>query len=317
MLIEMYLLNSADYNHAVRHRDRLRQQRPAIYNHVRLREQPIPNINSDDEEEIVHQNHVANEGNVENQNAEHLVQQIDINGFGNQQPVNASEEIEHEIAENLFQQNDMNDVDGQQQVNASGETERQNAENLAEQNDMNGSNDQQQLDDLGLVTILVQNCNSEEDEDNLDVKQEIQDPITLTEADAAEMSRILAANDSDLADENSDVCASNGKMPDAENSDSEDSIIWENPSFDVPMPSKCTIDAMPKRENDAISGNMAFSERVSIYLMKKNSLPEIYKLKIHRKMEIVFIRSLHSIAKTRDCEDEIMANIPVHTPYQI
>lgn len=136
-------------------------------------------------------------------------------------------------------------------------------------NQANGVNDQEDDNhvELGLEQVLVQNDNPGLDGDNVvEIKEEVADPIAITEADAAELSRVLNADDSegDLVIPNDNSCTSNGENsgPESE-AESEDSIVWENPEVVVPKPSMYTEDELPKRENDPVSGDMPFAEKVS------------------------------------------------------
>lgn len=115
---------------------------------------------------------------------------------------------------------------------------------------------------MGLEQVLVLGPDGE---NVVEFKEEIADPIAITEADAAELNRFLNANDSDgdLVIQNDNSCASNGEMnhPESE-AESDDSIVWENPEVVLPKPSMYTEDALPKRENDLVSGDMPFAEKV-------------------------------------------------------
>lgn len=199
---------------------------------MRLRERPIPNIDSDDEEEIAVQN------NIQNDDEEEITIQNTIqNGTG--------------IIHNDYQiPIGQNDEDG---------------------NQSNGASDWENNVDLNLEQVLVQNDNSGPGGDNsVEIKEEIWDPIAITEADAAELSRVLNANDSEgdlVIPNDNNSCAPNGELndpeSDADNSESDDSIVWENPEVVVLKPSMYTEDALPKRENDPVSGEMPFAEKVS------------------------------------------------------
>lgn len=129
-------MNSVNYDDAVIHRDHLRNQPPAIYNNVRPRERPIPNIDSDDEEEIAVQNIIQDGTGII-----HNDYQIPIG---------------------------QNDEDG---------------------NQSNVACDWEDNFDLNLEQVSAQNDNSWLDGDNsVEIKEEIWDPIAITEADAAELS---------------------------------------------------------------------------------------------------------------------------------
>lgn len=124
---------------------------------------------------------------------------------------------------------------------------------------------------MNLEQVLVQNDNSGPDGNNsVEIKEETWDPIAITEADAAELSRVLNTNDSEgdlVIPNDNNSCAPNGELNDPESSadsaESDDSIVRENPEVVVPKPLMYTEDALPKRENDSVSGEMPFAEKVS------------------------------------------------------
>lgn len=192
----MWIANHGD---AVNFRNHLREKPPAVYNNARLTEKPLPNIDSDgDQDENAIENQVQNDENTENLVGLELNPDIDIENGG----PNAN--IEQVLLLN---------------------------------------------DDLILNTNVI--------------KEEM-DPIAISEEDAAELSRILN-EDSILSDENdsSELSYNGQKDANTNHSDSEDeAIIWEKTDIAFPMPAKCTEDIMPKRENDPISGEIPFAEKV-------------------------------------------------------
>lgn len=223
-----FIFFSVNFNDAVAHRNRLRNQPPATYNNVRLREQPIPNIGSEDEGDIGDQNIIQNGIGIVDRN-EH------------QMPIE---------------------------------------QNIEDENQANGVYEQEEFVELGLEQILVQN---ETGDNVVEIKEEFADPIAITEADAAELSRFLNANDSDgdlVIPNDSSSCALNDEVNNSESeNESDDSIVWENPEAVVPKPTMYTEDALPKRENDPVSGDMPFAEKVSdpticeLYKLLKSVLP--------------------------------------------
>lgn len=112
-----------------------------------------------------------------------------------------------------------------------------------------------------LEHVLLSNENLNLNTD--DIKEEM-DPIGISEEDAAQLSRIL--NEDSICSDENNASASNDNDEENVNSNHSDSeneaIIWENTQLAFPMPAKCTEDIIPKRENDRISGNMPFAEKV-------------------------------------------------------
>lgn len=164
-----------------------------------------------------------------------------------------------------------------------------------------GQNNQEEPNNVEIEHVLVENQESAFiDENSVCIKEETIDPIAITEGDAAELNRIIGeANESLSPDENGDL--DTPVENDDYNSD-DNAIIWVDLNTVFPKPAKCTEDVMPKRENDRISGNLPFSEKVS-FLLSTLILQDIGYSKqilifiisyrifiIHRKMVIVFIR---------------------------
>lgn len=111
--------------------------------------------------------------------------------------------------------------------------------------------------------VLIENQESASIDDiSISIKEESIDQIAITEADAAELNRILGeANESISSDEN-------GVLDTSANNDSDDDdIFWLEPNAVIPMPAKCTEDVMPKRESDRVLGNLPFSEKVGFLLL--------------------------------------------------
>lgn len=203
----------ANYVEAITFRNNHRKIRPAIYNHARLLERPIPNILDGIDEE----NANGEDFNEENACA---VEEIAVEG-------------------NAVEENNNEDF-----------VEEQNYE----------------LDPLEGDLVPYSDARHN-DENDIAVKEEI-DAIALTNDQEAELNRLLddeADNEniesSGLVEDNHD----NGNLPDSD----EDAVEWielpEHHGF--PMPQNCTNDAfaLPKQENDRLSGNLAFAVRVSVH----------------------------------------------------
>lgn len=94
------------------------------------------------------------------------------------------------------------------------------------------------------------------------------DPIAITDDQEAELNRILEDEADNETIEESDPIEDNHDSGSQSDSDG-DAVEWidlpQNDGF--PMPRNCMDDAyaLPKQENDRISGNLAFSVRVSIH----------------------------------------------------
>lgn len=203
----------ANFVEATTFRNNRRKIRPAIYNHARLRERPIPDILDGIDEENANGD-VFIEGNA------CAVEEIAVVG-------NADEE-------------------------------NNNEDFVEEQNEG--------LDPL--EEDLVPYCDvRHSDENDIAVKQEM-DPIVITNDQEAELHRLLEDEADNENIESSDLVEDildNGNLSDLD----EDAVEWidlpEHHGF--PMPQKCTDDAfaLPKQENDRLSGNLAFAVKVSIH----------------------------------------------------
>lgn len=121
--------------------------------------------------------------------------------------------------------------------------------------------------------VLVANNNLLQDAViEIAVKQE-NDPVGISSAIEAELIHVL-----DDANEEEDTEANNwDENGEKDPFDSEeDTIVWTDLDTKVgfPMPIDCAddADALPKQENDRISGNLPFAVKVSFFLMMKQSL---------------------------------------------
>lgn len=271
------------------YRDRLRIKPPAIYNHARFRERPIPNIESDDENENV------------------LIQNEENNAFNDLPiPDNAIDENEHLV----LLENEENGILHEEQNNANDEDDHLNLPDIENRENVNASQDEENF----MVAQQIEQifvANESNNSFNVTVKEEL-DPIGMNETDEAELNRILVeriapnCNDSfQSIDENDGGSVTECSVNENESDDLNktqsaihtevqsgvnhltanhpnnemeihndhvnnnssfstesdcDFICWLGPT---PMPKKyCTEDVLTKHENDLISGKLPFSTKV-------------------------------------------------------
>lgn len=235
---------TANYGDALTFRHHLRANPPAIYNSARLHERPIPNLDSDDGENAIEDPQTVC-------NAENIEFAVE---FGIGLPTQA-----------VNNENPRTNRDIESDENGELAVELESPNQAVGQN--LGTEQQEVIANIEEVSIP----NNDLTADSVEIKEEEIDPIAITEEDAAELSRILGGEQDSISSHGNDnTYASNANGEADVNTD--DDIIWENPKACVPMPAKCTAEAMPKRENDIISGNLSFSERVSSNEFTSNTI---------------------------------------------
>lgn len=247
-----FFINYAD---AVAHVDGLRPVAPGLYNDKREKEAPLPDLNQNPVDPTANMSQSAiNEPVEENDTAEsfdELAVSSSTDGVPNNDtvgsidlPENNEVVISNDLDEN---QHDAVDAMAQSSTDTTENIEVINSNNLAvNQNDS--------------VASSSNDIHSGNVRDEVEIKPELH---LLQRADVAEINAILNDNDSVVRSEEENESSEEGSTSDV--------IEWVVLGESFPMPVQYSCDGLIKRDNDPVSGDIAYdTPQVCVFIISSN-----------------------------------------------